>query len=176
MNKPKNKKCLDCNRKILKVSKRCVWCSKKGKLNTFYGRHHSETVKKKMSDGKKGQHYSPLTEFRKGGEAWNKGGKNPKIWGEKNYNWKGGHVLKQTGYRLRSEKGRRILEHRLVVEQHLKRMLESYEIVHHLNGIRHDNRIENLVVTNSKDHEKRTLVVLQAKRIRELETKLKKLL
>lgn len=45
-----------------------------------------------------------------------------------------------------------VLEHRLVMETHLGRTLEAHEDVHHLNGIRHDNRPENLVVQTHSEH------------------------
>jgi hypothetical protein len=49
------------------------------------------------------------------------------------------------GYkRIVAADGRRIMEHVDVMERHLGRHLDPHENIHHRNGIRDDNRLENL--------------------------------
>ena len=71
--------------------------------------------------------------------------------GENHPRFKGGH-LGNHGYRIVSVRGRPILEHRHVMQEHLGRELETDEHVHHINGDRLDNRTENLELMSSSEH------------------------
>lgn len=67
------------------------------------------------------------------------------------HNWKGGIVYDDYGYRLiripehhRAKSNGYVREHIVVMEAAIRRRLFSNETVHHVNGIKDDNRIENL--------------------------------
>lgn len=58
-------------------------------------------------------------------------------------NWRELH-LNADGYVRITVDGRQQVEHRVVMARHLGRPLTRQETVHHKNGVRHDNRLENL--------------------------------
>lgn len=120
-----------------------------GKKNPFYGKHHSEESKRKMSEARRKR--VTLETTRKKMSETRKG--------DKNGNWKGGR-LRSSGYiyiylptHPCASKLGYVMEHRLIMETHIGRTLLPTEIVHHINGIVDDNRLENLqLFSNRGEH------------------------
>lgn len=51
--------------------------------------------------------------------------------------------------------GKKIYEHRYIMEQNLGRKLQTWEHVHHINDDSSDNRIENLEILSNSDHQRK---------------------
>ena len=119
---------------------------------------HSEISKKKQSETMKKRFPPGPTHFnygtRRSKESKEKMRKSAlgKHIGDKNGKWKGGKFKHMLGYvcvmsfyhPYKNKRGY-IFEHRLVIEEQIKRFLKPEEACHHINKIKDDNRPENLM-------------------------------
>lgn len=97
--------------------------------------------------------------------------------GENHPNWRGGRFLDPKGYWYCNvpygdicesvmKKNRTMLEHRYIMSHNLGRCLEEWEVVHHKNHDRGDNRLENLEIVTLQANISESLMY---KRIKNLE-------
>ena len=140
---------------------------------TGRGKHPTDETRRKMSEVRKGK---PKTEEwkRKIGEAhigiprpeWLKRRisefEKTRV-GDRNSNWRGGRLeWRDDGYIIvyspehpYHDRDGYVMEHRLKMEEKLGRYLTEEEVVHHINNIPYDNRIENLLLfPNQSEHMK----------------------
>jgi hypothetical protein len=83
--------------------------------------------------------------------------------GPRSHFWKNGRIQHQSGYILvrltpdhpfycMADSHHLVPEHRLIMAEHIGRPLRDNEIVHHKNGIKNDNRLENLELLHRHLH------------------------
>ena len=118
------------------------------KKTTVYGRLVKYDIPRRGFGGHKNQ-IDGTKKALTGKPSWNKG--------------KGKRYIFDRGYKYilmpehpMARKNGYIAEHRLVMSKYLKRELYQNELIHHINGIKDDNRIENLSLLKKTTHHGKT--------------------
>ena len=83
-----------------------------------------------------------------------------------------GYIVVKEHNHHRGDKQNYVREHILIWEQVHNQLLPDGWIIHHLNGVKDDNRPSNLMALPSKDHHSYLISQTQQKRIRKLEAEI----
>jgi len=116
----------------------------------------------------------PLRSFSKAITLASQRGRKRQQTGDKNARWKGGRSLTTDGYIEVRIDGKQCPEHRVVWEK-AHGVIPKGWVIHHLNGKRDDNRLENLCALQRKRHSPTEIIKPHQKRIRQLEMEIYKL-
>lgn len=111
----------------------------------FYGKKHKAESRKKLSSKLKGRKISEEARCKMSEAKKLKGIGHKKIRQD-------GYVAVYFPDHPKSTKAGYIMEHDLIMECLIGRHLADDEVVHHKNGIRNDNRKENLQLMTKHDH------------------------
>lgn len=106
----------------------------KGHPSKKKGQHLSEETKKKISESHKGRYRKKTT------------------YGGHKKKRKDGYIAVYCPGHPSASKDGHVMEHVLIMENHIGRRLRDDEVVHHKNHQRDDNRIENLQLMTFKEH------------------------
>ena len=115
-------------------TKRKISAKLKGKPAKLKVRKLSQETKKKISKSNKGKY------------------KNPSIYGGHKKKRRDGYISVYMPDHPYATKDGYVMEHILVMENYIGRYITRDEVVHHINKIRDDNRIENLKLMTFKEH------------------------
>lgn len=121
-------------KRITERTKQRISIAQKGKPSNRKGFHLSEETKHRISEAHKGKIL------------------HPSLYGGHTKKRDDGYIKVYVPNHPYATKDGYVMEHILAMEKHIGRYITRDEVVHHINHVRDDNRIENLQLMTFKEH------------------------